>query len=115
MRFWKIVVLSTIALTLSGCVINEKNFYASRSYLRKHPGEHAKAIAQCESKLRYMHIEAKRMMSGYMHTNLESMPTAACRRLFKGYISGSMQWSDVKALVERKMFTPRMTQILRGN
>jgi hypothetical protein len=114
MKAWKITILAAMALSLSGCVVNEANFNKNRIIAQKHPELHAGALKQCESRIYYLPIEAKRWIGGYIHTDTKAVPSTLCRRLLKGYVSGRLQWIDLKTLLERKMFTPRMTQILRS-
>ena len=113
MKLLNYLMLGLVALTLSSCTLNEANFNANVAVGRKHPELVAGAVANCERKVRYMGIEVKRYMAGYMHTEIKTLPETVCRRLSKGYLSGRLQWIDLKTLIERQMFTPTMTQVLR--
>lgn len=117
MKLLRILIAAALAATLAGCVKNEAEFESLRVTLKKRPDIQAQGLANCQSKVKYFHIESKRQIAGYGHIKLdEKLPSTFCRRLLSGYLSGRMKWEDYKAITHgnRQRITPTMARIIRG-
>jgi hypothetical protein len=114
MKYIRIFILAAMAASLAGCVLNEQTFVENRAALRQRPDIQARGLADCESKVKYSHIEFKRHAAIFIRTDIKNVPQTLCRRLLKGYLSGRMQYADLKALLTGQKFTPRMVQIMRA-
>lgn len=114
MTFMRIFVLAVIAASLSSCVLDEKTFNAARPKLRQRPDIQARYRADCVRHLKYEHIETKRHIAGFMHTDLEGLPEKFCGRVMRGYLSGRMRFEDLDLVLRSQKFTPNMVAILRA-
>jgi len=114
MKILKIALLTLLTGSLAGCVLNEQSFNANRAGLRNRPDLQARYLAWCENKVKYSDIEMKRNVAGFMHTPMDGLPQKVCGRMLRGYLSGRMQYGDIRALTRGQKFTPNMVAILRA-
>jgi hypothetical protein len=103
--------------------ISNRGFHESHPHT--HPVSHCYQLRQrqdiqadymhkCTRRVKYSHIELKRHMAGFMHTEIDGLPEKVCGRMLRGYLSGRMKFQDFKALMTGQKFTPGMVQILRA-
>ena len=114
MKLLKIALMTVLAGSLAGCVLNEQSFNANRKGIRDRPDLQAQYLAWCENRVKYTRIEMKRDVAGFMHTSMDGLPQKVCGRMLRGYLSGRMQYADLLALTRSKKFTPGMISILRA-
>jgi|EndMetStandDraft_4_1072995.scaffolds.fasta_scaffold178648_1 hypothetical protein len=114
MKVIRILILSAIAISLAGCELNERTFNEARPKLRQRQDIQADYMHKCTRRVKYSHIELKRHMAGFMHTEIDGLPEKVCGRMLRGYLSGRMKFQDFKALMTGQKFTPGMVQILRA-
>jgi len=113
MRAISFIPAALILALLASCASQEENFKVAAPIMKESPTARAQVTAKCMAQP--MQPEALEQVAFYVKAQKSEAQKLFCQRLTNGFAAGKITYDDFKALFQKKMVTPALVRVLRGN